>query len=154
MHFRKTARARFPSIYSFYLNRPAPHPARGRADALSKRTPCDGMFPDYRLDYAETQRRQGDALLRSDSSSPFTSREFLRLSCIPLHTTQPPRLASLLSSSAGLASPHLASPRFTAIWLRTRRQRPERSIPSLLIRLTRRNTPPFNGGKSKCNRET
>lgn len=45
---------------------------------LSKRTPWNGTFPDYRLDYyAETQRRHGDALLRSDSQPPLTLQEFL-----------------------------------------------------------------------------
>lgn len=45
---------------------------------LSKRTPWNGTFPDYRLDYyAETQRRHGDALLRSDSWPPLTLQEFL-----------------------------------------------------------------------------
>lgn len=45
---------------------------------LSKRTPWNGTFPDYRLDYyAETQRRHRDALLRSDSQPPLTLQEFL-----------------------------------------------------------------------------
>lgn len=76
VHFRKTALVLCP-VYSIYS--PSSPPVRPPilGQALSKRTLCDGMFPDYRLDYAETQRRQGDALLRSDSSSPFTSREFL-----------------------------------------------------------------------------
>lgn len=77
VHFRKTALVLYLAVYSIYS--PSSPPVRPPilGQALSKRTLRDGTFPDYRLDYAETQRRQGDARLRSDSSSPFTSREFL-----------------------------------------------------------------------------
>lgn len=84
VHFlvKLRVRVRHLSVRSIYS---APSPAR----SLSKRTlSATARSQTIGLDYAETQRRQGDALLRSDSSSPFTSREFLRLLSVHpvLHT--------------------------------------------------------------------